>query len=46
VGRETEAQKELALYRELHEKQQQASLAIRTGFNGDISSPQTAEPPE
>jgi tetratricopeptide (TPR) repeat protein len=46
VGRETEAQKELALYRELHEKEQQASLAIRTGFNGDISSPQTAEPPE
>jgi len=46
VGRETEAQKELELYRELHEKQQQASLAIRTGFNGDISSPQTAEPPE
>jgi tetratricopeptide (TPR) repeat protein len=46
VGRETEAQKELVLYRELHEKQQQASLAIRAGFNGDISSPQTAEPPE
>jgi tetratricopeptide (TPR) repeat protein len=46
VGREAEAQKELTLYRELHDKQQQASLAIRTGFLGDISSPQTAEPPE
>jgi tetratricopeptide (TPR) repeat protein len=46
VGREAEAQKELALYRELHEEQQRAGLAIRTAFLGDISSPQTAEPPE
>ena len=46
VGREAEAQKELALYRQLFEEQQRASLAIRTGIQGDISRPQTAEPPE
>jgi len=46
VGREADAQKELALYRDLHQKQEQASLTIRHGFVGDISSPQTAEPPE
>ncbi|MGO8785968.1 MAG: tetratricopeptide repeat protein [Terriglobia bacterium] len=46
VGREAEAQKELALYRQLFEEQQRASLAIRTGMQGDISRPQTAEPPE
>ncbi len=46
VGREAEAQKELALYRRLYEEQQRASLAIRTGIQGDISVPQTAEPPE
>jgi tetratricopeptide (TPR) repeat protein len=46
VGREAEAQKELARYRELHEEQQRTSLAIRTAILGDISSPQTAEPPE
>jgi tetratricopeptide (TPR) repeat protein len=46
VGRDAEAQKELALYRQLFEEQQRASLAIRTGILGDISSPQTAEPPE
>jgi tetratricopeptide (TPR) repeat protein len=46
VGREVEAQKELARYRELHEEQQRVGLAIRTAFLGDISRPQTAEPPE
>ena len=46
VGRDAEAQKELALYRQLFEEQQRASLAIRTGILGDISRPQTAEPPE
>ena len=46
VGREAEAKKELARFRELHEEQQRTSLAIRTAILGDISSPQTAEPPE
>lgn len=46
VGREAEAQRELALYRKLYEEQQRASLAIRKGILGDISSPQTAAPPE
>jgi Flp pilus assembly protein TadD len=46
VGRDAEAQKELTLYRQLFEEQQRASLAIRTGILGDISRPQTAEPPE
>ena len=44
-GRDAEAQKELALYRKLYEEQQRASLAIRKGILGDIST-QTAAPPE
>jgi tetratricopeptide (TPR) repeat protein len=46
LGREAEAQKELARYRELHEERQRAGLAIRTAILGDISRPQTDEPPE
>jgi len=46
VGREPEAQKELAVYRRLFAEQQRTSLAIRTGIQGDISRPQTAEPPK
>jgi tetratricopeptide (TPR) repeat protein len=46
VGREPEAQRELAIYRKLYEEQQRESLAIRKGILGDISSPQSVAPPE
>jgi len=46
VGREEEARKELALYREIHDKVMREGLAIRTGFQGRLSEPQTDEPPE
>jgi Flp pilus assembly protein TadD len=46
VGREEDAKKQLALYREAHARQERVSQAIRLGIVGDISQPQTAEPPE
>jgi tetratricopeptide (TPR) repeat protein len=46
LGREEEAKKELALYRETHEKLLSAGLAIRAGIQGRMSAPQTEEPPE
>jgi len=46
IGREAEAKKELELYREAHDQQQRVSQGIRLGIVGDISEPQTAEPPE
>jgi Flp pilus assembly protein TadD len=45
-GREADAQRELALYREAHEQQHQIAQTIRQGISGSISRPQTAEPPE
>lgn len=46
VGREEDAKKELALYREAHDRQQRDAQAIRQGITGSIAQPQTAEPPE
>jgi len=46
VGREEEAKKQLASYREAHEKQLRARQTIRAGIMGNITQPQTAEPPE
>ncbi|MGD1156603.1 MAG: tetratricopeptide repeat protein [Terriglobia bacterium] len=46
VGREEDAKKQLALYREAHDQHERVNQAIRLGIVGDISQPQTAEPPE
>jgi tetratricopeptide (TPR) repeat protein len=46
LGRDQEAGRELAAYRETHDKQQNSSLRIRTGILGNIAQPQTETPPE
>jgi tetratricopeptide (TPR) repeat protein len=46
LGREDEAKKELAAYRETHEKLLRAGQAIRAGIQGRMTAPQTVEPPE
>jgi tetratricopeptide (TPR) repeat protein len=46
LGREPEAQKELAAYKETHEKSVQTQRAIRAGMLGDMSQPQSETPPE
>jgi tetratricopeptide (TPR) repeat protein len=46
LGREPEAQKELAAYKDTHEKWQQTQRAIRAGILGDMSQPQSETPPE
>ena len=46
LGREQEAQKELAAYKETHEKSVQTQRAIRAGVLGDMSQPQSETPPE
>ena len=46
LGREEEAKRELALYRETHDKLLSAGLAIRAGIQGRLGAAQTAEPPE
>jgi tetratricopeptide (TPR) repeat protein len=46
LGHEQEAQKELAAYKETHEKSLQTQRAIRAGMVGDMSQPQSETPPE
>jgi len=46
LGREQEAAKELAAYREAHDKLQSTKLRIRTGILGNLAQPQTDTPPE
>ena len=46
LGREQQAQAELAAYKETHEKSVQAQRAIRAGVLGDMSQPQSESPPE
>ncbi|MGO8786010.1 MAG: tetratricopeptide repeat protein [Terriglobia bacterium] len=46
LGREEEAKKELALYRQAQDRRHQMNLAIRRGMTGGISKAQTADPPE
>jgi tetratricopeptide (TPR) repeat protein len=46
VGREADAKRELALYRDIHDQQHRVSQAIRQEMTGSIPQPQTAEPPE
>jgi len=46
VGREEDAGKELAAYREIHEDLQKTQLRIRTGILGNLSQPQTDTPPD
>jgi hypothetical protein len=46
LGRSVEAQKELAAYKETHEKSVQMQRAIRAGVLGDMSQPQSETPPE
>jgi tetratricopeptide (TPR) repeat protein len=46
TGRDADAKRELALYREAHDRQHEITQSIRQGLSGNISRPQTAEPPE
>ena len=46
LGREQQAQAELAAYKETHEKSVQTQRAIRAGMLGDMSQPQSETPPE
>jgi len=46
VGREEDAGKELAAYREIHDNLQKTQLRIRTGILGNLSQPQTETPPD
>lgn len=46
LGREQEAARELAAYKESHDKMQNSRLRIRTGMLGNIAQPQTETPPE
>jgi tetratricopeptide (TPR) repeat protein len=46
LGRDQEAARELALYKESHEKLQSSKLRIRTGMLGNIAQPQTETPPD
>ncbi|HMD98203.1 MAG TPA: tetratricopeptide repeat protein [Terriglobia bacterium] len=46
LGREEDAGKELAAYREIHDNLQKTQLRIRTGILGNLSQPQTDTPPD
>jgi tetratricopeptide (TPR) repeat protein len=46
LGREEEAKKELAVYKETREKLLKSRQAIRSGVIGDLSQPQSETPPE
>ena len=46
LGREEEAKRELAVYRETHDRLLSAGQALRVGIQGRMSAPQTEEPPE
>ena len=46
LGRDEDSSKELAAYRETHDKLQDARLRIRNGFQGNLAKPQTDAPPE
>lgn len=46
LGREEEARKELAAYKEVHEKLLKSRQAIRAGIQGEMSVPQSETPPE
>jgi tetratricopeptide (TPR) repeat protein len=46
LGRNPEAENELAAYRDTHEKQRRTALNIRTGILGNITQHQTDSPPE
>jgi tetratricopeptide (TPR) repeat protein len=46
LGRDQEAAKELAAYREAHDKVRGSMQRIRTGILGNIAQPQTDAPPE
>ena len=46
VGRDSDAEKELAAYRRLHVKAQQTSQNIRVAILGRMTQEQTEEPPE
>jgi tetratricopeptide (TPR) repeat protein len=46
VGREADANREIAFYRQAHDKQMRALQNIRTGILGNLVQPQTAEPPQ
>ena len=45
LGREAEAEKELAAYRDAHDREAKANLAVRKGIVGDISQ-QSETPPQ
>jgi tetratricopeptide (TPR) repeat protein len=45
LGRDADAEKELAAYREAHDREANANLAVRKGITGDISG-QSAAPPQ
>ncbi|HLY62291.1 MAG TPA: tetratricopeptide repeat protein [Terriglobia bacterium] len=46
LGRDQDAAKELAAYRESHDKLQNTNLRIRSGMTGNIAQPQKDTPPE
>jgi predicted Zn-dependent protease len=46
LGREEEAKKELAAYKDTHEELVKSRQAIRSGIVGDMSRPQSETPPE
>jgi tetratricopeptide (TPR) repeat protein len=46
LGRDQEAAKELAAYRETHDKLAKTRQNIRTGILGNIAQPQTDSPPD
>jgi Flp pilus assembly protein TadD len=46
VGRSQDAEKELVVYRQTHDKALQMRQAIRAGIMGRMTQEQTAEPPE
>jgi hypothetical protein len=46
LGRDQEGAKELAAYREIHDKVRSGMQRIRTGILGNIAQPQTDAPSE
>jgi hypothetical protein len=46
LGREAEAARELAAYRQTENQLRQRREAIRAGILGRMTDPQTAQPPE
>ena len=45
LGRESEAERELAAYRDAHDRYANASQAVRKGIVGDISQQSETPPP-